>query len=86
MVLARIGKNMTHTYDFLLDATSEDCPMPTILTKNALDSLSAGQTLKLLTSKEGTINNIRTFVANNPYVLLEESREEGSFVFIILKQ
>lgn len=76
---------MLNIYDIFLDATEEDCPMPTILTKNTLDTMSAGQILKLLTSKEGTIRNIRTFVANNPYELLAESKEEEGFVFIIRK-
>lgn len=76
---------MTIIYDLLLDATEDDCPMPTIHTKNILDTMSAGQTLKLLTSKEGTIRNIRTFVANNPYELLNEFKEDERFVFIIRK-
>ncbi|MDI1298552.1 sulfurtransferase TusA family protein [Methylotenera sp.] len=76
---------MTNNYDIILDATEFDCPMPTIHTKNALDGMTAGQTLKLLTSKEGTIKNIRTFVANNPYTLLSESKEKEGFVFIIQK-
>lgn len=74
----------TH-YDMLLDATDEDCPMPTILTKNALDTLSAGQVLKLIASKEGTIKNIRTLVANNPYTLLSEAKSEEGIVFFIRK-
>ncbi|OIQ72445.1 sulfurtransferase TusA [mine drainage metagenome] len=76
---------MTKDYDILLDATEDDCPMPTIHTKNTLDTMSSGQTLKLITSKEGTIKNIRTFVANNPYTLLSETKNEEGFVFLIKK-
>jgi TusA-related sulfurtransferase len=76
---------MASNYDKLVDAIAEDCPMPTIHTKNALDTMSAGQILKLLSSEEGTVRNIRTFVANNPYELLHESKEDERFVFIIRK-
>lgn len=72
-------------YDIVLDATQEDCPVPTILTKNTLDTMLVGQILKLITSKEGTIKNIRTFVANNTCELLHESTTEAGFVFLIKK-
>lgn len=76
---------MTTLYNVLLDATEDDCPMPTIHTKNALDNMSTGQVLKLITSKEGTIRNIRTFVANNPCELLSESSTVEGLVFLIRK-
>lgn len=72
-------------YDIVLDATQEDCPIPTILTKNTLDTMLAGQILKLITSKEGTVRNVRTFVANNPCELVSESTTEEGFVFLIKK-
>jgi len=72
-------------YDVVLDATQEDCPLPTILTKNTLDTMLVGQILKLITSKEGTIRNIRTFAANNPCELLRELTTEEGFVFLIKK-
>lgn len=76
---------MNTIYDILLDATEHDCPMPTIHAKNKLDSMLTGQVLKLLTSKEGTIKNIRTLVANNPYELINEFREDEVIVFLIKK-
>ncbi len=72
-------------HDVVLDATQEDCPLPTILTKNTLDTMLVGQILKLITSKEGTIRNIRTFITNNPCELMEETTNEEGFVFLIKK-
>lgn len=69
----------------VLDATAHDCPLPTILTKDTLDNMVSGQILKLITSKEGTVRNIRTFVANNPCELLSEGSSEEGFVFMIKK-
>ncbi len=76
---------MITEHDILVDATEDDCPMPTIHTKNTLNTMSSGQILKLITSKEGTVRNIRTLVANNPYELLSESKNEEGFVFHIRK-
>jgi len=72
-------------YDVVLDATQEDCPLPTILTKNTLDTMLVGQILKLITSNEGTIRNIRTFTANNSCELLRELTTEEGFIFLIKK-
>jgi len=76
---------MNTIYDILLDETEHDCPMPTIHAKHTLNSMFTGQVLKLLTSKEGTIKNIRTLVANNPYELINEFREDEVIIFLIKK-
>ncbi|HCI14132.1 MAG: SirA family protein [Gallionellales bacterium RIFCSPLOWO2_02_58_13] len=72
-------------YDELLDATQDDCPVPTVKTKELLDKMPVGAVLKLVSSKEGTVRNIRTFVRNNPYELLREIKGAESFYFYIRK-
>ncbi|BBP00654.1 sulfurtransferase TusA family protein [Sulfuriferula nivalis] len=76
---------MTVDYDVLLDATLQDCPLPTIQTKDALDLMSSGQILKVITSKEGSVRNIRTFVANNHCELLSEFNANEGYIFMIKK-
>jgi tRNA 2-thiouridine synthesizing protein A len=76
---------MNHHYDVLLDVRHEDSPTPTIRTKEVLDGLASGEILKVITSKESTIKNIRTLVANNPYHLVDHSKSDEGFVFIIQK-
>lgn len=69
----------------MLDVTQDDCPIPTIKTKEVLDTLVPGDVLKVITSKEGTISNLRTLVKNNPYELLKESKSNEQFKFYIKK-
>lgn len=76
---------MNIDYNVLLDATQDDCPIPTIKTKELLDEMASGAVLKVVTSKEGTIRNIRTFVNNNHYELVREIRAEEGFQFYIRK-
>lgn len=76
---------MKTDYDVLLDATQDDCPIPTIRTKETLDGMASGAVLKVITSKEGTIRNIRTFVKNNHYELVRETRSAEGFHFYIKK-
>lgn len=76
---------MNHAYDVLVDARDEDCPIPTIRTKEALDAMPPGAVLKLVTGKEGTLRNIRVFASNNPCEVLSEIRDADGFVFYIRK-
>ncbi|MDO9282392.1 MAG: sulfurtransferase TusA family protein [Methylotenera sp.] len=72
-------------FNVMLDVTSDESPVPTIRTKETLDTLTSGQVLKVVTSKESTIKNIRTLVANNPFELLDNMKNEEGFVFFIKK-
>jgi len=56
---------MSATHDTLLIMTEDECTMPTIHSKNALDTISTGQILELISNKKGTIKNFRTLFANN---------------------
>ena len=72
-------------YNVLLDATQDDCPIPTIRTKEMLDEMAAGTVLKVVTSKEGTIRNIRTFVNSSHCELVCETKATEGFHFYIRK-
>ena len=72
-------------YNMLLDAAQDDCPVPTIKAKEALDKMQAGEILKVVASKEGTVANMRTFVKNNPYEMVREVKSGGTFQFYIKK-
>jgi len=76
---------MSHHYDVLLDVRHEDSPIPTIRAKEVLDGLASGQILKVITSKESTVRNIRTLIANNPFDLVEHNKDHEGFVFFIKK-
>lgn len=77
---------MSDHYDVLLDVRHEDSPVPTIRAKEVLDGLASGKILKVITSKEGTVKNIHTLVANNPFHLIEYKKNHEGFVFFIQKQ
>ncbi len=76
---------MTMNFDTVLDVRHEDSPIPTIRTKEALDALQLGNVLKVITSKESSVRNIRTLVANNPFTLLQELKTAEDYIFFIQK-
>ncbi len=77
---------MIRHYNVLLDVRHEDSPIPTIRAKEMLDTIGVGEILKVITSKESTIKNLKTLVANNPFHLLEHSKNSEGFVFFIQKR
>lgn len=77
---------MILNYTVLLDVRNEDSPIPTIRAKEILDCINSGDILKVITSKESTIKNLKTLVANNPFSLLQHSKSEEGFIFFIQKR
>lgn len=75
----------TINHHIVLDVRHEDSPVPTIRTKEILDTMEIGYVLKVITSKESTIKNLRTLVANNPYELIHHSKVDTDFIFFIRK-
>jgi len=78
-------KTTSLAYDLLLDVTQQECPLPTIKTKQALDTLPAGAVLKVLTDREGAVRNIHTFAKSNSYALFYESKTEQGYTLYIQK-
>lgn len=76
---------MAIAYDIELDVRHEDSPIPTIRTKETLDTMASGSILKVVTGIESTVKNIRTLVANNPYELVSYSSASNLYTFIIKK-
>lgn len=76
---------MTVQYDIELDVRHEDSPVPTIRTKETLDTMASGDILKVITGKESTVKNLRTLVANNPFELLSCTSVAENFIFLIKK-
>lgn len=72
-------------YDYLLDATGEAPPVPTILCKEALNRMEYGQVIKLMASFEGTVSNIRMLVAACNYELISAEKNDAGYVFLIRK-
>ncbi len=68
-----------------LDLAEEESPIPMIRTKELLDLLSSGDTIKVTVSKESAVKNITTLVSNNPYEIVESVKEQSHYVIYIKK-
>jgi len=73
-------KSMSH---HTLDARNSLCPMPVIKAQNKIAELSNGDTLEVICTDPGALNDIPAWCRINGH-LIKESYEKGDEVFLII--
>lgn len=63
-----------------LDVKGQNCPMPVVKTKQAVDDLAAGDVLQVLATDPGSMSDLDGWADSTPGVELLE-QEEGDEVF-----
>lgn len=67
-----------------LDVKGQNCPMPVIKTKGAIDDVAAGETLEVVATDSGSMSDIAGWADSNDEVdLVEqtEATEDGEDVY-----
>jgi tRNA 2-thiouridine synthesizing protein A len=72
-------------YDFILDVSNEQSPIPVIRTSELLNVMPTGSILKVVVNKEAAVKNIKTLIANQPYELLNNTNDLSAFELYIKK-
>ena len=72
-------------FDRELDASGLNCPLPILRARKALGDMERGQTLRVISTDQGSVKDFEAFSkqTNNP--LLSSSEEGGKFVFLLQK-
>ena len=68
-----------------LDATGLDCPMPLLKAKRALNSMDAGQQLRVLASDQGSVRDFRVFAEQSGHLLLVSDESAGIYIHLLQK-
>lgn len=68
-----------------LDVRGLNCPLPILKTKKALNSMHAGQTIRVLATDPGSMLDFKAFSAQTGNPLLEAVEAEGVYTFVIQK-
>jgi len=68
-----------------LDCRGLSCPLPIIKTKKAIDALAVGDTLKMIASDPGSINDMAAWAAKTGHQMLDQNRQGDDFIFYIRK-
>jgi tRNA 2-thiouridine synthesizing protein A len=68
-----------------LDASGLACPMPVVRTRQAIDELSAGDVLEVISTDRGSLRDLPAWAEGTGNRLIEQREEDGRFIFLIEK-
>lgn len=69
-----------------LDARGLNCPLPIIKTKKALNDLTSGQVLKVLSTDAGSVKDMQAFATQTGNELLGSETLGSEYVFFLKKK
>ena len=73
-------------FDTELDCRGLNCPIPILKTKKAVDKLSTGQVLKMLSTDAGSVNDVQSWSKRTENKLLDHSEDGGVYSLLIQKK
>lgn len=73
-------------FDQELDASGLTCPLPILRTKKALASLQSGQVLKIISTDPVSARDFELFAKQTGNELLQQTEQEGVFVFFLKRR
>ena len=76
----------TLTADKELDARGLNCPLPILKTKKALNEMSSGQVLKVISTDPGSVRDFQTFARQTGNELVEQSTGSDEFVHFLRRR
>ena len=68
-----------------LDTKGMQCPMPILKAKKAIKDIAAGDTIRVLATDQGSVNDFASFCRATGNELVESSEEDGVYSFLIRK-
>ena len=78
-------RGMEMNFDVELDASGLSCPLPILKTRKMLSTMTAGQVLKVISSDQGSVEDIPAFVSQTGNELLSSTEENEKYVFLLRK-
>jgi tRNA 2-thiouridine synthesizing protein A len=69
-----------------LDASGLSCPLPILKTKKALNEMSSGHVLKVVSTDPGSVKDMQAFSKQTGHSLLSSTEENKAFVFYLKKK
>jgi tRNA 2-thiouridine synthesizing protein A len=69
-----------------LDASGLSCPLPILKTKKALNELTSGQVLKVVSTDPGSVKDMQAFSNQTGHSLLSSTEDDKAFVFYLRKK
>lgn len=73
--------------DFELDLRGLSCPLPVMHTRKKMQTMSSGQTLRVLSSEPDSIGDFRAYVKGSGDALVQSGQTpEGDYEFVLKRK
>ena len=69
-----------------IDTRGLNCPLPILKAKKALSDMSTGQTLKVVSTDQGSIRDFQAFARQTGNELLEQHTVNNEFVHVLRRR
>jgi TusA-related sulfurtransferase len=76
---------MTDDGPLELDTRGLDCPMPLLKAKRALNAMTAGQKLQVLSTDQGSVRDFKVFAEQSGHILLASDEADGVYRHLLQK-
>ncbi|MGZ5034049.1 MAG: sulfurtransferase TusA family protein [Usitatibacter sp.] len=74
------------TQDKELDARGLNCPLPILRARKALNDMTSGQVLRIVSTDPGSVKDFEAFAKQTGNELLSQSAGEKEFTFYLKKK
>ncbi len=71
--------------DEKLDASGLTCPLPLLKAKQALNKMTAGQTLEVVCTDPGSVRDFEVFARQSGNTLLASEQNDGQYRYLLAK-
>ena len=69
-----------------VDARGLNCPLPILHTKKALNGMTTGQTIRVLTTEPGSVRDFRAFCRQRGNKHVSKGERDGAFWFVLRRR
>lgn len=69
-----------------IDTRGLNCPLPILKAKKALSDMSTGQTLKVVSTDQGSIRDFQAFARQTGNELIEQETVNNEFVHVLRRR
>jgi len=69
-----------------VDARGLRCPLPLLKAKQALNTMTVGESLQVLATDQGSVRDFRTYTDLSGHVLLSFTEQDGEYCYLIEKR
>ncbi len=75
-----------HEPDREVDARGLNCPLPILRAKKALNDMSPGQVVRVLSTDPASVRDFQAFAKQTGNELLEHGEGDGAFFFVLKRK